>query len=155
MKAKSRPVVAIFQSFMMMPLGTYTTARRRGGFGEPAKAGNIASSAGSAIAVPMPRKSVRRSASGEGLRPFGLSGPVVAFQPPAERVRQQLLYQAADEGAAILNEERLELGGRLKGASVGQNAGCVDRSVAILCAPGADGIEIFQAEPQRVHAGVA
>ena len=47
-KAKSAPVAAGFQSFMMMPFGTYTTARGRlrAVLAGAASAGNMASSSG-------------------------------------------------------------------------------------------------------------
>ena len=61
--SKSLPVAAGVQSFMTIPFGTYTKARRTGAFViarlAAARAGNIASSIGNAMAVPIPLRNVR------------------------------------------------------------------------------------------------
>ena len=64
MNSKAAPSAAGSQSFMIMPLGTYTAPKRLIGlaavFSTAVRAGTIPSSSGNATVTPMPRSTVRR-----------------------------------------------------------------------------------------------
>src|SRR5262249_20374802 len=64
-KSKPLPVVFGVNSCMMAPLGTYTAPKRRGGLAAAlangTNAGTMASRNGSAMAVPIPRRTVLRA----------------------------------------------------------------------------------------------
>src|ERR1700722_5798423 len=123
-------------------------ARRTG-----AAAGTMASKSGSEMAAPRPRSRVRReNLTGIGYDQFDelregfvtANGCQGSFA--AERVGGQLGSQAARKAVLILEQRLLQGFGPLAG---------VDWQIAILSAPMADGVVVFEAETEGVHARVA
>ncbi len=87
----------------------------------------------------------------DGVDGAGVGGVEAA----AEAVDQQFFGEAAGELLGFLvTEQGFELLDALEGAAAGEGAGGVDGGVAVVRAPGADGVEVFEAEAERVELGV-
>ena len=77
---------------------------------------------------------------------------IVATQRPAESVSHEAFGQVAGQFAFSLGEQSFELGGRGESSTVRQLACGVDREpLFVLVPPPSDGIEVFQAEADRVE----
>src|SRR5260370_25175529 len=80
---------------------------------------------------------------------------VVPFHAAAQGVGQHLLGQAVGERGIALLEDRPQLRRAVERLSAGQHARGVDVLVSLFRAPGADRVEVLEAEAQRVHALMA
>lgn len=95
-------------------------------------------------------------ATGHGLDDLVDGAFVVMFEAAAEGVSEKFFGEAADEIVAFLAEEDgAEFGGGGEFFAGDEFAGGVDGGGAVLVAPGADGVKVFEAEADGVHAGVA
>lgn len=82
-------------------------------------------------------------------------GFVGALEAAAEGVDQELFGEAAEERLAAVKQQLFEFAGAVEFSGAGQSAGGVDGCLAIEVAPFADGIKIFEAEAEGIHAAVA
>src|ERR1035438_1379240 len=82
----------------------------------------------------------------------------------AEGVSEQFLREALVEFRLLAHENAFELGQRLERLAARHDAARVDRRIALgslaalavlAFAPGADGVEVFQGQAERVDLGVA
>ena len=80
---------------------------------------------------------------------------VVALEAAAERVGQQLRRDGPREGVAVGRQDVAQLIRARELASVRQLPRRVDRELAFRLAPRANGVEVLEAEAERIHAAMA
>src|SRR5262245_35913696 len=72
-------------------------------------------------------------------------------EPAADRVRQQLAGERADEVFLVVDQQRPQSGDALESSAVGKTRRGLDRRVVASLAPFSQGIEILERKPERVH----
>src|SRR5579863_9290298 len=80
---------------------------------------------------------------------------VEIFGPAAQPVDHQLLGRDAHELRRVTDHGFAQFFYAIEFGAVHEDAGCVDRSAIVGCAPVSHGVEIFEREPDRVHDLVA
>jgi hypothetical protein len=80
---------------------------------------------------------------------------VIPFQPAPKRVGKHLFRETPGEVIPIGFQNLLELLGSAECPAAGKRARGIHWEFSILCSPTAYSVISFQAEPERVHTGVA
>ena len=76
---------------------------------------------------------------------------VIALEAAPECIGEQFSTEAFGKSSAVGLHNGLQLQRPLKGPAIRQCPRRVDRNLALLCAPGADGVKVLKSEPERIH----
>src|SRR2546425_5550744 len=82
-------------------------------------------------------------------------GHIVILEAASKRVSQHFLRHDADENLPLADERLAQANDAVEGGAVEQRSRWIDPSAFVVRSPMANGVEVFQSEPDRVHRFVA